>query len=63
MGELQASDSTDIESDRGAGRERERDRKREWEIKKMGGTEIESLTEGSRNRIMKSLNELKLQCQ
>ncbi len=38
--------------------ERERDRKREWEIKKRGGTEIESLTEGSRDRIMKSLNEL-----
>lgn len=34
-------------------------------IKKRGGTEIEieSLTEGSRDRIMKSLNELKLQCQ
>ncbi len=47
----------------GRERERERDRKREWEIKKRGGKEMESLTEGSRDRIMKSLNELKLQCQ
>jgi len=63
VGELQATDTTDIETDRGAGRNRDRERGGDWEIKKRGGTEIESLTEGSRDRIMKSLNEPKLQCQ